>query len=113
MSLADKKCEPCRGGVPALTPDEARALAAETPEWTLADAADRITRDFTFKDFVEAMAFVNRVANLAEAEGHHPDFAIHYRKVHLTLWTHKIGGLHRNDFIMAAKIKGCVTNQTG
>ena len=108
MNLAETKCEPCRGGVSPLSPGEARTLATETPEWTLADATDRITREFTFGDFVEAMAFVNRVADLAEAEGHHPDFAIHYRKVQLTLWTHKIGGLHRNDFIMAAKIDGLV-----
>ena len=104
MSLAGQKCEPCRGGVLPLGGDEAKKLAVETPQWTLNAGAARISREFTLKNFKEALAFVNRVGELAEAEGHHPDFAIHYRKVELVLWTHKIGGLHKNDFIMAAKI---------
>ena len=104
MSLAESTCEPCRGGVPPLGADEAKQLAAETPQWSLNAEGTRISREFKLKDFKDALAFVNRVGALAEAEGHHPDFAIHYKKVELVLWTHKIGGLHRNDFIMAAKI---------
>ena len=79
-------------------------MAAETLEWSLNGEANRISRRFSFKDFREALAFVNRVGDLTESEGHHPDFAIHWNTVDLVLWTHKIGGLHENDFIMAAKI---------
>ena len=104
MTLAGKSCEPCRGGVPPLDAEAARKLAPETPKWELNEEANRISRRFAFKDFRGALEFVNRVGDLAEAEGHHPDFAIHWNKVDLVLWTHKIGGLHENDFIMAAKI---------
>jgi 4a-hydroxytetrahydrobiopterin dehydratase len=79
-------------------------MAARVPAWSLAEAGTRLQRRFEFRDFVEAMKFVNRVADIAEAEGHHPDIAIHWNKVDLTLWTHKIGGLHVNDFILAARI---------
>jgi 4a-hydroxytetrahydrobiopterin dehydratase len=102
--LTAKRCVACRGGTPPLTAEQAREYLAATPEWALSDAADRLTRSFTFKDFRDAMTFVNRVADLAEEEGHHPDFAIHWNRVEIVLWTHKIGGLHENDFIMAAKI---------
>jgi 4a-hydroxytetrahydrobiopterin dehydratase len=102
--LAGRSCVPCRGGIPPLSEEAARALAAATPDWSLASSATRLQRHFEFRDFVEAMKFVNRVADLAEAEGHHPDIAIHWNAVDLILWTHKIGGLHENDFILAAKI---------
>jgi 4a-hydroxytetrahydrobiopterin dehydratase len=104
QSLTSKTCVPCRGGIPPLTADEARAYAAATPEWTLAEEGTRLFRRFEFRDFAAAMEFVNRVADLAEQEGHHPDIAIHWNRVELTLWTHKIGGLHENDFILGAKI---------
>lgn len=103
-ALTAKTCVPCRGGIPPLTEENARAYAAATPGWTLAENGARLLRRFEFRDFRGAMEFVNRVAGLAEEEGHHPDFAIHWNKVDLTLWTHKIGGLHENDFILAAKI---------
>ena len=102
--LAGRHCQPCRGGVPPLSEEAARELAAGTPDWSLAAAATRLQRHFEFRDFVEAMKFVNRVADVAEAEGHHPDIAIHWNRVDLTLWTHKIGGLHENDFILAARV---------
>lgn len=102
--LAGKSCVPCRGGVPPLTAAEAEGLRRQTPGWTLAESATRLMRRFEFRDFVEAMRFVNRVADLAEEQGHHPDIAIHWNRVDLTLWTHKIGGLHQNDFILAARI---------
>ncbi len=104
MDLAEKKCVPCRGGIPPLGRPEAEKLGAQVPGWRVNDAADRISRKFSFKTFKAAMKFVNRVADLAEEEGHHPDFVIHYNEVELVLWTHKIGGLHENDFILAAKI---------
>src|SRR5262245_8292670 len=102
--LASKNCVPCRGGIPPLPEARARELVANTPGWNLEEASTRVTRRFEFRDFVQAMRFVNRVAELAEQQGHHPDIAIHWNKVDLTLWTHKIGGLHENDFILAAKI---------
>lgn len=102
--LAEKSCVPCRGGIPPLTEDAARKLVSGTPGWSLAEKGTRLQRRFEFRDFVEAMKFVNRVADVAEQEGHHPDIAIHWNKVDLLLWTHKIGGLHENDFILAAKV---------
>ncbi|HSD71762.1 MAG TPA: 4a-hydroxytetrahydrobiopterin dehydratase [Thermoanaerobaculia bacterium] len=103
-SLAAKTCVPCRGGIPPLTEEKAREFVAATPGWTLAESGTRLFRRFEFRDFKAAIEFVNRVADLAEQEGHHPDIAIHWNKVELTLWTHKIGGLHENDFILAAKV---------
>lgn len=103
-SLTAKTCVPCRGGIPPLTDEKAREYATATPEWTLAENGRRLRRQFEFADFKAAMEFVNRVADVAEAEGHHPDIAIHWNKVELVLWTHKIGGLHENDFILAAKV---------
>jgi 4a-hydroxytetrahydrobiopterin dehydratase len=102
--LASKGCVPCRGGVAPLGLEAAGTLLAQVPGWNLEENATRLARPFEFRDFVEAMKFVNRVADVAEREGHHPDIAIHWNKVALTLWTHKIGGLHENDFILAAKI---------
>ncbi len=87
-----------------LTAEAARRLAEKVPGWRLEESATRLARRFEFKDFVEAIKFVNRVADVAEREAHHPDIAVHWNKVDLTLWTHKIGGLHENDFILAAKV---------
>ncbi len=102
--LAGKSCVPCRGGIPPLAEPAARELLGRTPGWSLAESATRLQRRFEFRDFLEAMRFVNRVADVAEQQGHHPDIAIHWNKVDLLLWTHKIGGLHENDFILAAKV---------
>jgi 4a-hydroxytetrahydrobiopterin dehydratase len=103
-ALASRSCVPCRKGTPALSETQARELASEIPAWTLAEGAKRLERRFEFEDFAAAMRFVNRVAEVAEAEQHHPDIAIHWNKVELTLWTHAIGGLHENDFVVAAKV---------
>ena len=103
-NLAAKSCVPCNKGCEALTEAEARTLRKQTPLWKLAEKATRLERQFEFVDFLAAMRFVNRVAEVAETEGHHPDIAIHWNKVELVLWTHSIGGLHENDFIVAAKI---------
>jgi len=111
--LSDKRCVPCRGGVPPLSEGAARELLRQTPGWRLEEKGTRLTRVFEFADFVEAMRFVNRVADVAEAEGHHPDIAIHWNRVELTLWTHKIGGLHENDFILAAKVDALLKDAPG
>jgi len=102
MPLAEQKCKPCREGEPPLSRKEARAMAVQTPDWTLKD--NGIERTFKFQDFRESMRFVNGVAELAESEGHHPDIHVYYNNVRLELSTHKIGGLSKNDFILAAKI---------
>lgn len=106
MSLTEKTCVPCRGGVPPLTPVEAQVYRDQVPAWQLTNGATRIERDFKFGNFADAMIFVNQVGDLAEAEGHHPDIAFGWGYAHVTLYTHKIKGLHENDFIVAAKIDG-------
>jgi 4a-hydroxytetrahydrobiopterin dehydratase len=100
--LRSRRCVPCDGGVPRLDGAQIAALLPQVPGWEARD--DRLQRRFTFRDFVTAMRFVNRMAEVAEAEGHHPDFTVHYRQVDVVVWTHAIGGLSENDFILAAKI---------
>ena len=85
-----------------MSPDEVASMLAAVPAWEARDG--KLHRTFDHKDFVAAMAFVNAMATLAEAEGHHPDFCVHYRRVDVTVWTHAIDGLSENDFILAAKI---------
>ena len=102
--LADRHCVPCRGGVAPLNVDSARQLLAQAPKWQLSDDATQILRDFRFTSFSEALAFVNEVGVIAEAEGHHPDMCFGWGYVSIKLQTHKIRGLHENDFIVAAKI---------
>ena len=104
--LTQQTCVPCRGGVPPLTAGELALLLPEVPEWTLAeqDAVQRIRREFRFKDFRSAMEFAVRVGELAEREQHHPELHVGWGHVSVELWTHKIRGLHQNDFVMAAKI---------
>jgi len=102
MQLAEQRCEPCREGTPPLRREEAEQFLKETPQWTLKNNA--IEREFRLKDFREAIDFINRVADVAEKEDHHPDICVYYNKVRMELSTHKIGGLSRNDFILAAKV---------
>ena len=104
MSLASKQCVPCRGGIPPLSRDDAAAYLKETPGWELASDATRIQRSFQFKDFLSALSFVNRIGELAERDAHHPDISFGWGYCSVTLYTHKIKGLHENDFILAAKI---------
>jgi 4a-hydroxytetrahydrobiopterin dehydratase len=111
--LSSKHCVPCRGGIPPLPREEAERLASSTPDWKLEESGTRLARRFEFQDFRAAMEFVNRVAEIAEEEGHHPDIAIHWNKVDLILWTHKIGGLHENDFILAAKVDALLEKPRG
>src|SRR3989344_3540950 len=99
MNLANKKCIPCEGGVQPLSADEIKPYLAELLGWQVVETK-KIRKDFEFKNFIEAMQFVNKVADIAETEKHHPDIAIFYNKVSLELWTHAIGGLSENDFIL-------------
>ncbi len=109
-SLTHKRCVPCEGGVPVLTDVEVQRLLPQVPGWQvrLAEKAGQhvatLQRTMKFHNFREAMAFLRKVEDIAEAEGHHPDFCVHYNVVDFTLWTHAIEGLHENDFILAAKI---------
>ena len=104
MTLTQKTCVPCKGGVPPLTRDEAAGYTAQVPGWQLSDNADRIEARFDFPDFKSAIAFVQKVGDLAEAEGHHPDITFGWGYASFVFYTHKIKGLHENDFIMAAKV---------
>ncbi len=118
MDLTKKHCVPCEGGTLPLPDEKEDELIksirqaqypefteGQVPSWILTrDGTHKITRQFKFEDFKKAMAFVNKVAELAESEGHHPDIKIVYNKVSLDLFTHAVGGLSENDFIMAAKI---------
>jgi 4a-hydroxytetrahydrobiopterin dehydratase len=104
MELAAKTCVPCRGGIPPMPREDAETLLADTPGWALNDQATQIERTFKFGDFAQALAFVERVAALAEAEGHHPDITFGWGYCRVVFYTHKIKGLHENDFIMAAKV---------
>ncbi len=103
--LVSMKCVACRGDEPTLTADEIAKLLPQVSEWRLVerDGVKRLERVFKFKNFVQALAFTNQVGQTAEEEGHHPALLTEWGKVTVTWWTHKIKGLHRNDFIMAAK----------
>src|SRR6266536_3483935 len=100
-TLAEKTCTPCRGGVPPLGRDEALRFQAQLPIGSCAMKPNRIERTFRFRNFREALAFVQRVGELAEAEGHHPDIRFGWGHATVSLSTKKIKGLHENDFIMA------------
>jgi 4a-hydroxytetrahydrobiopterin dehydratase len=102
--LAGRTCVPCRGGVPPMVRAEAEAYLREAPGWALRDDGTRIERTLKLKNFKEALVLVNRIGALAEDEGHHPDITFGWGYVTVSLHTHKIQGLHENDFIMAAKI---------
>ena len=104
MDLKDKKCIPCEGGVPKLYPNEAKHLLNQLSGWDL--QGDKIHKKYTFKGFLPAIDFANKMAAVAEAEGHHPNFCVNYNEVEVTIWTHAINGLSENDFILAAKIDG-------
>lgn len=103
MGLADRKCAPCQGGVPPLKSEEIARYAAETPGWRVVNE-HHLERVFVFPDFRTALDFVNRVGELAEEEGHHPDLLLSWGRVEVRIWTHKVDGLTESDFILAAKI---------
>ena len=104
--LASKKCVPCQGGIPPLAQEEAQKYLRMVSGWALMEDSSKIRKQFEFGSFADAMKFVNAVAGLTEAEGHHPEMLISFRKVVFTLYTNKIHGLHENDFILASKIDG-------
>lgn len=103
--LTQKKCVPCEGGVPKLSREEADGYLKNLQGWTITPDGQRIRKEWTVKNFLAGLAFFQEVAQVAEAEGHHPDLhLVGYRNVAIEIWTHAIGGLSENDFILAAKI---------
>jgi 4a-hydroxytetrahydrobiopterin dehydratase len=103
--LTNRRCQPCEGGVPALTDEQVGNLRQAVPQWRLTDDGQRLRREWRVKDFLTALDFFGRVGQLAEAEDHHPDLhLVGYRNVAIEIWTHALGGLSENDFILAAKI---------
>ena len=106
--LTHMKCEACRRGAPTVTAEERDELHAQVPEWAIVerDEIPRLERSFVFPNFIDALTFTNVVGAAAEQEGHHPALLTEWGSVTVTWWTHKIRGLHRNDFIMAAKTDG-------
>jgi 4a-hydroxytetrahydrobiopterin dehydratase len=114
MELKDKRCVPCEGGTPPLAQKTVSTLMGQLSGWQLGAGADKgappqISKRFKFVDFLAAMAFVDKMAALAEEQGHHPDFCVHYSEVDVTLWTHAVGGLSENDFILASKLDAILT----
>jgi len=105
MKLSEKKCEACETGTPPLVMKEVMEYLNQIPEWVIENNGKQIEKDFSFVDFKESVDFINKIAKIAEDEGHHPDINLHdYKHVKITLTTHAIKGLSENDFIMAAKI---------
>ncbi len=105
MNLLEQKCVPCEGGVDPMTKIDAEAMIEfHVKDWVLSTDAKSIYKEFKFKDFKEALSFVNKVGDIAESEGHHPDIELGWGRVNITLSTHAISGLSQNDFIVAAKI---------
>ena len=103
--LKEQKCVPCKGNEPTVSDQELKTFHQQVPEWKVieVDGVKRLEREFKFKNFAEALAFTNQVGEIAEEEDHHPLLQTEWGKVTINWWTHKIGGLHQNDFIMAAK----------
>ena len=103
VSLTQKHCVPCKGGVPPLRGEELQKLSAQVPDWKVI-AEHHLSKTFVFPDFKTALAFVNRAGAVAEAEGHHPDLMLTWGRVDVKTYTHKIDGLTESDFILAARI---------
>jgi 4a-hydroxytetrahydrobiopterin dehydratase len=101
--LAERQCVPCRGGVPPMKGAELKKLSAQLPEWEVVNE-HHLQKNYRFKNFAETLSFVNRVGELAEQQGHHPDICFGWGKAEITIWTHKIDGLTESDFVLAAKI---------
>lgn len=111
MDLNTQKCVPCEEGAPTLTGEEVKNYIQNVPQWELYDNDTKIKREYVFENFVKAVDFINKIAVLAESEGHHPNIYLYdFKKVRIELWTHKIGGLHKNDFILATKIEEIFTS---
>jgi 4a-hydroxytetrahydrobiopterin dehydratase len=104
MDLSNKKCVPCEGGIPALTPEEVKKFKKYIKDDWIFSEDNKISKEYFFVNFLHTMDFVNSVAKLAEEEGHHPVMHVYYGRVIIELWTHSISGLSENDFILASKI---------
>jgi 4a-hydroxytetrahydrobiopterin dehydratase len=102
--LAQRHCVPCKGGVPPLEPDRVAEYLQEVDGWEASPGSRRIQKAFKFPDFKAALAFTNKVGEVAESEGHHPDVHLAYGEVRVEIWTHKIDGLTESDFVLAARI---------
>lgn len=103
VDLANKTCVPCEGGVPALRGDELKEYEQQVPGWHVVES-HHLEREFSFPDFKSALAFVNKIGDIAEAQGHHPEIRFTWGKARINIWTHKVNGLTESDFILAAKI---------
>lgn len=101
--LADKQCVPCRGGIPPMTAEEIKGFSSQVADWQVVND-HHLCRSYRFKDFRETLDFVNRIGELAEEQGHHPDICFGWGKADVSIWTHKIDGLTESDFVLAAKI---------
>ena len=101
--LAERQCVPCRGGVPPMKGEQINEMSSQLPDWQVVNE-HHLQRNYRFKDFGESLDFVNRVGELAEEQGHHPDICFGWGKADITIWTHKIDGLTESDFVLAAKI---------
>jgi 4a-hydroxytetrahydrobiopterin dehydratase len=114
-SLEQMRCEACRADSPRVTPQEVAELRPQVPDWDIVekDGIQRLERVFRFPNFVRALEFTRRVGELAEQEGHHPAILTEWGRVTVSWWTHKIGGLHRNDFIMAARTDALLRSARG
>ena len=112
MDFLHKKCIPCEGGVKPFGVEEIKKYMPEIKGWMVLEGI-KLHKEFTFEDLEQSMIFVNKVAEVAEHEKHHPDIFISYNRVRLTIWTHAIGGLSENDFILAAKIDNILEEERG
>ncbi|WP_420128954.1 4a-hydroxytetrahydrobiopterin dehydratase [Longimicrobium sp.] len=112
--LASQKCEPCRRGTPTVTAEEMEVLKPQVPEWAVVEreGVPRLERVFEFPDFARALSFTNRVGEIAEEEDHHPALLTEWGRVTVTWWTHEVHGLHRNDFVMAARTDEIARSRT-
>ena len=106
--LAERQCVPCRGGVPPIKGEQIKEMSSQLPDWQVVNE-HHLQRLYRFKDFRETLDFVNRVGELAEEQGHHPDVCFGWGKADITIWTHKIDGLTESDFVLAAKIDKLLT----
>ena len=105
FDLSKQNCEACRADAPKISDEDLKTLMPNIPDWSVivVDGVMQLSREYEFKNFEQAMAFSNRVGEIAEAEGHHPAILTEWGKVTITWWSHKIMGLHKNDLIMAAR----------
>jgi 4a-hydroxytetrahydrobiopterin dehydratase len=104
MTALKQTCTPCKGGVPPLNVTEAKEFILQTPGWSLNENATEIARHIAFANFADALAFVNKVGHAAEEQNHHPEIQLGWGYVEIQIYTHKINGLHENDFVLAACI---------